>query len=68
MKAYFDILLSSLKKQVFIALSSKEQNVKAGSHCNFMIFQLEPDLTGQSKQAPVVKMFKIASKRAQLFI
>ena len=53
------------EKQVFIALSSKEQNVKAGSHCNFMIFQWEPDLTffkwsknwknGHSKQAPVAK-------------
>ena len=68
MKAYFDILWSSYQsslKQVFIAPSSKVQNVNAGSHCNVMIFQWEPDLTffkwsknwknGHSKQAPVAK-------------
>ena len=56
------------EKQVFIALSSKEQNVKAGSHCNFMIFQWEPDLTfgkwsknwicGHLKQVSVAKNVK----------
>ena len=68
MKAYFDILWSSFQsslKQVFIAPSSKVQNVNAGSHCNFMIFQWKPDLTfgkwskncnnGHTKQAPVAK-------------
>ena len=71
MKAYFDILGSSFQsslKQVFIAPSSKAQNVNAGSHCNFMIFQWKPDLTfgkwskicnnGHTKQAPVAKNAK----------
>ena len=63
------------EKQVFIALSSKEQNIKAGSHCNFMIFQWEPDLTffkwsknwkhGHSKQAPVAKKAEKCPKIAQ---
>ena len=63
------------EKQVIIALSSKEQNIKAGSHCNFMIFQWEPDLTifkwsknwknGHSKQAPVAKNAENAPKMAQ---
>ena len=74
MKAYFDNFWQSLK-QVFIALSSKEQNIKAGSHCNFMIFQWEPDLTffkwsknwkhGHSKQAPVAKKAEKCPKIAQ---
>ena len=66
MKAYlFWHFVKLFEKQFFIAISSKEQNVKAGSHCNFMIFQWEPDLTffkwsknlksGHSKQAPVAK-------------
>ena len=56
------------EKQVFIALSSKEQNIKAGSHCNFMIFQWKPDLTfekwsknyicGHLKQVSVAKNVK----------
>ena len=64
MKAYFDNFWQSLK-QVFIALSSKVRNVKAGSHWNFMDFQWEPDLTfyklskdwnkGHLNQAPVAK-------------
>ena len=65
MKAYFWHFVKLFKKQVFIALSSKVQNVNAGFHCNFMIFQWEPDLTfgqwsknwnnGHLKQVPVAK-------------
>ena len=78
MKAYFDILWSSFQsslKQVFIAPSSKVQNVNAGSHCNFMIFQWKPDLTfgkwskncnnGHTKQAPVAKNAEKYPKMAQ---
>ena len=54
------------EKQVFIALSSKEQNVKAGSHCNFINFQLNWYDVFQKKQKLKKLPLKITMEKKPL--